>query len=40
VPKDSLVLADALGLALFAMSGAQIAEAAGLSPIIVVSREP
>ena len=29
-------MADALGLALFAMFGAQIAEAAGLSPIIVV----
>ena len=33
---DALLVADALGLALFAMSGAQIAEAAGLSPIIVV----
>jgi uncharacterized membrane protein YeiH len=35
-PGDALLLADALGLALFAMSGAQIAEAANLSPIIVV----
>lgn len=31
-----LLIADALGLALFAISGAQIAEAAGLSPLIVV----
>lgn len=35
-PGHTLLLADALGLALFALSGAQIAEAAGLSPIIVV----
>src|SRR6185295_6770519 len=35
-PGHALLLADALGLALFAMSGAQIAEAARLSPIIVV----
>ncbi len=35
-PDNALRLADAAGLALFAMSGAQIAEAAGLSPIIVV----
>jgi uncharacterized membrane protein YeiH len=35
-PDDALRLADAAGLALFAMSGAQIAEAAALSPIIVV----
>ncbi len=35
-PGDTLLIADALGLALFAMSGAQIAEAARLSPIIVV----
>ena len=33
---DALLVPDALGLALFAMSGAQIAEAAGLSRIIVV----
>ena len=36
VPGNALLVADALGLALFAMSGAQIAETAGLSPIIVV----
>jgi uncharacterized membrane protein YeiH len=35
-PGDALLVADALGLALFAMSGAQIAEADRLSPIIVV----
>lgn len=35
-PGDTLLVADALGLALFAMSGAQIAEGARLSPIIVV----
>ncbi|HZV96544.1 MAG TPA: trimeric intracellular cation channel family protein [Candidatus Nitrosocosmicus sp.] len=35
-PGRALLLADALGLALFALAGAQIAEAAGLSPIIVV----
>lgn len=35
-PGGSLLIADALGLALFAVSGAQIAEAAGLSPLIVV----
>jgi len=35
-PEDALLLADAFGLALFAISGAQIAEAAALSPIIVV----
>lgn len=35
-PVHSLQIADALGLALFAMAGAQIAEAAGLSAIIVV----
>jgi len=32
----ALLVADALGLGLFALSGAQIAEAAGLSPTIVV----
>jgi uncharacterized membrane protein YeiH len=36
VPADALLVADALGLALFAMSGAQIAEAAGRPAIIVV----
>jgi uncharacterized membrane protein YeiH len=35
-PGNALLLADALGLALFTISGAQIAEAAKLSPIIVV----
>lgn len=35
-PRNSLLIADALGLALFTITGAQIAEAAGLSPIIVV----
>jgi uncharacterized membrane protein YeiH len=35
-PRHALLLADALGLALFALVGGQIAEAAGLSPIIVV----
>jgi uncharacterized membrane protein YeiH len=35
-PGGSLLIADALGLALFAISGAQIAENAGLSPLIVV----
>lgn len=35
-PGNSLLIADALGLALFAISGAQIAESAGLSPFIVV----
>lgn len=32
----ALLLADALGLALFTIMGAQIAESAGLSPLIVV----
>jgi uncharacterized membrane protein YeiH len=35
-PGDALLVADALGLALFAISGAQIAEAAGLPALIVV----
>lgn len=35
-PGNGLLIADALGLALFAISGAQIAESAGLSPLIVV----
>ena len=35
VPADALLVADALGLALFAICGAQIAEAAGLRPVIV-----
>jgi uncharacterized membrane protein YeiH len=36
VPGHVLLVADALGLGLFALSGAQIAESGGLSPIIVV----
>ncbi|GGA45692.1 trimeric intracellular cation channel family protein [Dyella nitratireducens] len=35
-PGQGFLIADALGLALFAISGAQIAEAAGLSWLIVV----
>ncbi len=35
-PGNSLLIADALGLAIFTVIGTQIAEAAGLSPIIVV----
>lgn len=35
-PTNTLVIADALGLALFSVSGAQIAQDAGLSPVIVV----
>ncbi len=35
-PGDALLVADALGLAIFAMSGAQIAEEARLSPVITV----
>lgn len=36
VPLRALLVADALGLALFAISGARIAEAAGLGGIVVV----
>jgi uncharacterized membrane protein YeiH len=36
VPTDALLLADALGLALFAMSGAQLAESTGHRAIVVV----
>jgi uncharacterized membrane protein YeiH len=35
-PRTSLLIADALGLALFTISGAQIAESQNLSPIIVI----
>jgi uncharacterized membrane protein YeiH len=35
-PHRALLVADALGLALFAISGARIAEAAGLGPVIVI----
>jgi len=36
VPANALLIADALGLALFALMGAEIAEEAGVSKIIVV----
>ena len=36
IPAQALLVADAMGLALFALSGAQLAETARLSPIIVV----
>src|SRR5262245_1382310 len=36
LPEHALLVADALGLALFALSGAQVAEAALCPPIIVV----
>jgi uncharacterized membrane protein YeiH len=36
VPTDALLIADAVGLALFAISGAQLAEKAGCSPLVVV----
>lgn len=36
VPGDALLFADALGLALFAMSGAQLAESAGHRAIVVI----
>jgi uncharacterized membrane protein YeiH len=35
-PGNSLLIADALGLALFAISGAQVAESTGHAPLIVV----
>ena len=35
-PLGALLVTDALGLALFTMTGAQVAESAGLAPIIVV----
>lgn len=35
-PDRMLLIADALGLALFSVAGAQIAQGAGLSPVIVV----
>ena len=35
-PVNTLVIADALGLALFSIGGARIAQDAGLSPVIVV----
>lgn len=36
IPGHGLLIADALGLALFALSGAQIAETARLSPLIII----
>ena len=36
VPTNALLIADALGLALFAISGAQVAEMAGCQPLVVV----
>jgi uncharacterized membrane protein YeiH len=36
VPDGALRVADAMGLALFAISGAQIAESKGLRPVVVV----
>jgi uncharacterized membrane protein YeiH len=36
VPMNALIVADALGLALFAISGAQVAEKAGCKPLIIV----
>jgi uncharacterized membrane protein YeiH len=35
-PRRALLVADALGLALFAISGARIAEGSGLGPVIVI----
>jgi uncharacterized membrane protein YeiH len=35
-PAKTLLIADALGLALFSVAGAQIAQTAGLSPLIVI----
>jgi uncharacterized membrane protein YeiH len=35
-PGTAFLVADALGLALFALSGAELAEAAGCTPLIVV----
>ena len=36
VPKNALLIADALGLALFAISGAQVAEKVGCQPLVVI----
>lgn len=36
-PGPTLRIADAFGLGLFAISGAQVAEAAGLSPVLVIT---
>jgi len=36
IPTDALLIADALGLALFAISGAQVAEKAGCKTLVIV----
>lgn len=36
VPSNALLIADALGLALFAISGAQVAEKLGCKPLVVI----
>jgi uncharacterized membrane protein YeiH len=36
IPRNALLVADALGLALFAISGAQVAEKAGCRPLVTV----
>jgi uncharacterized membrane protein YeiH len=36
IPMDALLIADALGLALFAISGAQVAEKAGCRALVIV----
>jgi uncharacterized membrane protein YeiH len=36
VPTDALLIADAIGLAVFAISGAQVAEKAGCQPLVVI----
>ena len=36
VPTDALLIADALGLAVFAISGAQVAEKAGCRSLVIV----
>lgn len=36
VPRQALLIADALGLALFAVTGAQVAEDKGCSPLVVI----
>ena len=36
IPMDALLIADALGLGLFAISGAQVAEKAGCQPLVTI----
>jgi uncharacterized membrane protein YeiH len=36
IPRNALLFADALGLALFAISGAQVAEKAACQPLVVI----